>query len=73
MEKWQYRKVWTVIFESGRSSIYKYETGSEELKVLQEIMQSTDGIYGGRFSERGLMAAVWQLLTRVKKKKLKIL
>ncbi len=40
-------------FESGRSSIYNYETGSPELKTLYEIMLQTDGIYGGRFSGAG--------------------
>ncbi len=40
-------------FESGRSSIYNWETGSPELKTLYEIMTRTDGIYGGRFSGAG--------------------
>lgn len=40
-------------FESGESSIYNYETGSDELKALWEIMRETDGIYGGRFSGAG--------------------
>ncbi|MHB1151393.1 MAG: GHMP family kinase ATP-binding protein [Eubacteriales bacterium] len=40
-------------FESGYSSIYNYETGSDELKTLYEIMLRTDGIYGGRFSGAG--------------------
>ena len=40
-------------FESGHSSIVNYETGSPELKKLYEIMRSTDGIYGGRFSGAG--------------------
>ena len=40
-------------FESGRSSIYNWETGSPELKKLYEIMTQTDGIYGGRFSGAG--------------------
>lgn len=40
-------------FESGHSSIYNYETGSEELKKLYEIMLETEGIYGGRFSGAG--------------------
>ena len=42
-----------LIFESGRSSIVNYETGSDELKALYEIMLRTDGIYGGRFSGAG--------------------
>ena len=40
-------------FESGRSSIYNWETGSPELIKLYEIMSNTDGIYGGRFSGAG--------------------
>ncbi|MBR4597126.1 MAG: hypothetical protein IKO42_01880 [Opitutales bacterium] len=40
-------------FESGRSSICNWQTGSDELKALYEIMLSTDGIYGGRFSGAG--------------------
>lgn len=40
-------------FESGRSSLFNWETGSEELKRLYEIMTHTDGIYGGRFSGAG--------------------
>lgn len=42
-----------LVFESGRSSIEKWETGSEELKTLYEIMKRTEGIYGGRFSGAG--------------------
>ncbi len=42
-----------LVFESGYSSIHNYETGSEELKKLYEIMLHTKGIYGGRFSGAG--------------------
>lgn len=42
-----------VIFQSGNSSIYNYESGSLELRRLHEIMQETPGIYGGRFSGAG--------------------
>lgn len=42
-----------LIFESGRSSIENYETGSTELSALQEIMEQTKGVYGGRFSGAG--------------------
>lgn len=40
-------------FESGRSSIDYWETGSPELIKLYEIMTHTKGIYGGRFSGAG--------------------
>ncbi len=40
-------------FESGKSSIVNWETGSLELIKLYEIMTQTEGIYGGRFSGAG--------------------
>lgn len=49
-------------FESGRSSIYDYETGSDELKTLYDIMRSTDGIYGGRFSGAGFRGCCMALI-----------
>lgn len=49
-------------FESGRSSIYNWETGSDELKALYEIMLRTDGIYGGRFSGAGFKGCCMALI-----------
>ncbi len=49
-------------FESGRSSIYNYETGSPELKKLYEIMIETEGIYGGRFSGAGFKGCCMALI-----------
>lgn len=49
-------------FESGRSSIENYETGSPELKTLYEIMTRTDGIYGGRFSGAGFKGCLIALI-----------
>lgn len=49
-------------FESGYSSIYNWETGSEELKTLYEIMRTTDGIYGGRFSGAGFKGCCMALV-----------
>lgn len=49
-------------FESGRSSIYNWETGSDELKTLYEIMLRTDGIYGGRFSGAGFKGCCMALI-----------
>ena len=49
-------------FESGRSSIYNWETGSDELKKLYEIMTRTDGIYGGRFSGAGFKGCCMALI-----------
>lgn len=41
------------VFASGHSSIYQYETGSDELKYMYELMLKAPGIYGGRFSGAG--------------------
>ena len=49
-------------FESGKSSIYNWETGSPELKSLYEIMTHTDGIYGGRFSGAGFKGCCMALI-----------
>ena len=49
-------------FESGRSSIDSWETGSPELKELYEIMTRTDGIYGGRFSGAGFKGCCMALI-----------
>ncbi|MBO2516671.1 MAG: GHMP kinase [Clostridiales bacterium] len=49
-------------FESGWSSIYNWETGSDELKTLYEIMCRTDGIYGGRFSGAGFKGCCMALI-----------
>ena len=40
-------------FESGKSSIINWETGSPELITLYDLMRSSDGVYGGRFSGAG--------------------
>lgn len=52
-------------FESGKSSIYNYMTGSDELKKLYEIMTETDGIYGGRFSGAGFKGCAMALIDPV--------
>lgn len=49
-------------FESGKSSIENWETGSDELRVLYDIMTHTDGIYGGRFSGAGLKGCCMALI-----------
>lgn len=49
-------------FESGRSSIENWETGSPELIKLYEIMTHTPGIYGGRFSGAGFKGCCMALI-----------
>jgi len=51
-----------LVFESGYSSIHNYESGSEELKTLYEIMHRTDGVYGGRFSGAGFKGCCMALI-----------
>lgn len=48
--------------ESGRSSIYMWQTGSPELKTLYEIITATDGVYGGRFSGAGFKGCCMALI-----------
>ncbi len=49
-------------FESGYSSIYSYETGSDELKKMYEILLDTEGVYGGRFSGAGFKGCCMALI-----------
>ncbi len=59
-------------FESGKSSIYNYETGSPELKALYEIMTQTEGIYGGRFSGAGFKGCCMALIDPAYEEQIKL-
>ncbi|MBP5622955.1 MAG: hypothetical protein J6X44_13180, partial [Thermoguttaceae bacterium] len=61
------KKFGKLIFESGYSSIHYYETGSEELRALYELMLDTDGIYGGRFSGAGFKGCCMALVDPAKR------
>ncbi len=52
-KKGDIKAIGKIMSESGNSSIYNYETGSDELKTLDEICNNLEGIYGGRFSGAG--------------------
>ncbi len=56
------REFGRLVFESGRSSIELWETGSPELIRLYGIMTETDGIYGGRFSGAGFKGCCMALV-----------
>jgi len=56
-----------IMFESGDSSINLYQTGSDELKTLHEIMKKCDGIYGGRFSGAGFNGCAMAIVDPAKK------
>ncbi len=49
-------------FASGWSSIHNWESGAPEQIRLYEIMRSTDGIYGGRFSGAGFKGCCMALI-----------
>lgn len=53
-------------FESGWSSIHNWESGAPEQIKLYEIMRSTDGIYGGRFSGAGFKGCCMALIDPAK-------
>ena len=59
-----------LVFESGRSSIELWETGSPELIALYEIMRETDGVYGGRFSGAGFKGCCMALIDPAKKEEI---
>lgn len=59
-----------LIFESGRSSIENYETGSKELITLQNILEQTEGIYGARFSGAGFNGSSMALINPDSKEKI---
>lgn len=51
-----------LVFESGYSSVHNYECGCPELIKLYEIMTTTPGIYGGRFSGAGFKGCCMALI-----------
>ncbi|GHU74588.1 galactokinase [Clostridia bacterium] len=51
-----------LVFESGWSSIFNYETGNPQLIKLYDIMRDTAGIYGGRFSGAGFKGCCMALV-----------
>ena len=57
-------------FESGKSSIEYWQTGSPELKGIFDIMLQTDGIYGGRFSGAGFKGCCMALVAPDYKKEI---
>ncbi len=51
-----------LVTESGYSSIYKWETGSDELKTLYELLKDCEGVYGTRFSGAGFKGCTLALI-----------
>jgi galactokinase/galacturonokinase len=51
-----------LVFKSGSSSINNYECGCDELIKLYDILRSTDGVYGARFSGAGFKGCCMALM-----------
>lgn len=56
-----------LVFESGDSSVYNYESGSPELIHLFNILRDTEGIFGARFSGAGYRGCVIGLVDPIHK------
>ena len=61
-----------LMFESGNSSFYQQETGIPEMKLIFDILQETDGVYGARSSGAGFRGAVIGLINPSKKDEIKV-
>lgn len=59
-----------LVFESGKSSIENWQTGSPELIKLYDILKNTDGVYGGRFSGAGFNGCTIAIIDPEKSKKI---
>ena len=55
-----------LVFESGKSSIENYESGSDVLIDLYNIISTTDGVYGGRFLGGGFNGACLAIVDSLK-------
>ncbi len=59
-----------LVSESGRSSIVNWETGSDELRALYDVLVHTDGVYGGRFSGAGFKGSCVAFSERGKRERI---
>ena len=55
----------TLMTESCHSSIHNYESGSEALRLMNQIVSTTEGVYGSRFSGGGYGGCVVGLVDAV--------
>ena len=56
-----------LVKESGESSINLYEAGSPLLRDLNHIINTTDGVYGGRFMGGGVNGCCLAIIDPTKK------
>ena len=59
------------LLKAGESSINNYESGSDELITLHSIINSTPGVYGGRFSGGGFKGCCISMVDPSKKEEIK--
>ncbi len=60
-----------LVFESGQSSIDKYESGCPELITIYETLKSSPGVYGARFSGAGYRGCCIGLVDPAYKKEIR--
>ncbi|WP_368646195.1 hypothetical protein AB4027_04750 [Alkalibacterium putridalgicola] len=60
-----------LMFESGNSSFYQYESGIPEMKTIFDTLRETEGVYGARPSGAGYRGAVIGLVDPAYKEAIK--
>lgn len=60
-----------LMFESGESSFYQYESGIPEMKTIYDILHNCEGVYGARPSGAGYRGAVIDLIDPAYKEEIK--
>lgn len=60
-----------MMFESGKSSFYQYESGIPEMKDIYDLLHECEGVYGARPSGAGYRGAVIGLINPAYKKQIK--
>ncbi|WP_018930661.1 galactokinase family protein [Gracilibacillus lacisalsi] len=60
-----------LMFESGESSIYQYESGCPELITIYQVLKETEGVYGARFSGAGYRGCCIGLIDPAYKEQIK--
>lgn len=75
IEAWQdgdINRFGELMFESGKSSIYQYESGCPELITIFEVLQECQGVYGARFSGAGYRGCCIGLIDPKYKEEIKV-
>lgn len=65
------KKFGQLMFESGESSFYQYESGIPEMKDIYDLLRDCQGVYGARPSGAGYRGAVIGLIDPAYKEQIK--